>query len=635
MRSKFLILSITICASWLTIYAQNAYNDAKSLSTNLDSNHKFGPNTLPIFHKYYPGATDNAIADSLSRNPFLKDIFDPTSAAGLTNFLKGNNILSSVGGLDVTNIADGLGKFLVERAKQELSITFFQDFKATLSSDKYRHLQVLFKNTWSLLQTIDKDIYQFSSYIHALREAFLNDLDSLFDTFPRVIKDPAFNSFFDSHKPLKEIVLYSLYITKGLKNDVHPGQILEDMSFDPENTATDLSDLNGVLRTIQLISVSLKDSAAGEKKYWVTFQQINQLVRDKITFQIYLGLLYARAAAIVFKDGTTLQSKMANTAEFIDHCRALIENMADKVANVQQVIEELKEKSKKEISYAEYFQFFQSVTDVLQLRDQLIVTFNNIPVNDNFTRFINIVDDVNNLYLDINKKNYSSGIMRLVGIYDNIIKDGYNNDPQLVTYTGFRKALIKYGTFIAQVAQAENSDEVKTAIEAVALPTGSASIKKHSAWNISLNAYLGGFYGKEYIADKSDDNWKPIAGMTAPLGVAISTSLNFPFQGASLSAYIPLIDVGAFASYRFNDSSTAALPKVTLQNIFAPGLGLVYGIPKWPLSIGYVYQFGPALRELENQNGSVNASFSDRLNHRWNFFLAVDIPLLNFYTKSH
>ncbi len=42
------------------------------------------------------------------------------------------SLLSSVGGLDVTNLADGLSKFIVKRAKQELDIAFLQKFKKVI-----------------------------------------------------------------------------------------------------------------------------------------------------------------------------------------------------------------------------------------------------------------------------------------------------------------------------------------------------------------------------------------------------------------------------------------------------------------------------------------------------------------------
>src|SRR6185295_18459654 len=46
------------------------------------------------------------------------------------------------------------------------------------------------------------------------------------------------------------------------------------------------------------------------------------------------------------------------------------------------------------------------------------------------------------------------------------------------------KLILKYGSLIAAIAEAKNSEEVTDAIESAALPVGSARIKKVSAWNI-------------------------------------------------------------------------------------------------------------------------------------------------------
>jgi len=45
-----------------------------------------------------------------------------------------SNITNAVGGLDVTTIADGLAKFFVKRANEELSIHFFKKLHETLDS---------------------------------------------------------------------------------------------------------------------------------------------------------------------------------------------------------------------------------------------------------------------------------------------------------------------------------------------------------------------------------------------------------------------------------------------------------------------------------------------------------------------
>ena len=72
--------------------------------------------------------------DSLSKNYFLNSELDSTfNPIDDASIQSGEGLLSSafssIGGLDVTNIADGLAKFIIKRAKQELSIAFFKKFK--------------------------------------------------------------------------------------------------------------------------------------------------------------------------------------------------------------------------------------------------------------------------------------------------------------------------------------------------------------------------------------------------------------------------------------------------------------------------------------------------------------------------
>ena len=63
-----------------------------------------------------------------------------------------------------------------------------------------------------------------------------------------------------------------------------------------------------------------------------------------------------------------------------------------------------------------------------------------------------------------------------------------------------------------------------------------------------------------------------------------------------------------------------------LGSIIAPGIGLVWGIPGIPISIGGLYQIGPLLREINSNAQTV----TDRMNHRWLLFVSADIPILNF-----
>jgi hypothetical protein len=68
--------------------------------------------------------------------------------------------------------------------------------------------------------------------------------------------------------------------------------------------------------------------------------------------------------------------------------------------------------------------------------------------------------------------------------------------------------------------------------------------------------------------------------------------------GKSFSIFVPLIDVGALASFRLSDDSSKVVPNITLANIISPGLYFYWGFGKCPISVGLGGQFGPQLRSI-------------------------------------
>lgn len=648
-----LSLSTGVCC-----FAQNAYSDALKLRkyTNEDGDLRSTQDTVYfILDNYIEPNRTNTIheIDSILRkntNPFLVMSGAIRSMANgniSSNFFKG--VTHGAGGLNVTNIADGIAKFLVERAKQELSISFFRQFKETLNDYKYRHLRTLFANTFSLLQTIDKDIYKFNAYLQSLRDAFIKDLNNLFDTAPQAINDgflkDAFNNTSTSY--LKAVFIYAFKIAKGLKNGKHPGEILENFEFTDPDTATKkaLVDINAVLKIIKLFSTSLKTVSGEDKHYWIPKDSINQLLADPITFRIYMGLVYEKASGIFFHDNSTFQEKMELAVDKLETYIDLVKNGIEKFNEVQDAIDELKDKKKSEISYSEYYALFKSVTETLKISDDINnLPGLNIPVPAFFNTFIGLSENTNEFLLDINLKQYSSGVMRLVSIYDTVLQVAFNNrhmisPDSLVPYKNFREKLIKYGTFIATIAEAKNSDEVNSVIEAAVLPVGSSSIKRESFFNISLNAFVGPFAGGEYLPKLKKGQNAFSTGITAPVGVAFSwgkigktdnTHRNSKqIGGKSLSIYVPLIDVGSMAAFRLNNDSSEVASEVKLRNIISPGLYFYYGFGKCPVSLGFGAQVGPQLRKIN----ATDINVEKNIYLRYGLSLVVDIPFFNFYTK--
>ena len=99
--------------------------------------------------------------------------------------------------------------------------------------------------------------------------------------------------------------------------------------------------------------------------------------------------------------------------------------------------------------------------------------------------------------------------------------------------------------------------------------------------------------------------------------------------GKSLTAFISLIDLGAVTSFRFTNDSAEKVPTIQLKDIVSPGIFLSYGFGKVPMSFNVGYQYGPLLRKVNLDENTYEKNYT-----RFSISLCVDIPFLNFYTKS-
>ncbi len=187
--------------------------------------------------------------------------------------------------------------------------------------------------------------------------------------------------------------------------------------------------------------------------------------------------------------------------------------------------------------------------------------------------------------------------------------------------------IIKYGTFAANITRAQSAEEVKSALESAALPVGSYRIKRQSSFNISLNGYVGLTGGFQF--DSAGNSG--VIGAWAPVGPAFSWG-NLCRNGknsASLSIFVPVIDIGALALFRLNDDSTEIKSSITLNQILAPGLFFSLGFPGMPISFSAGYQMAPLLQSLSTGQPVLNSKNWGRIM----VSIAVDIPLFNLYSK--
>ncbi len=196
----------------------------------------------------------------------------------------------------------------------------------------------------------------------------------------------------------------------------------------------------------------------------------------------------------------------------------------------------------------------------------------------------------------------------------------YNNAKVLpqgnkLINNAFINNLSRIGQFWTDVLSAQKSTELSAVIETYAVQPSSYLIKRNTRASVSFNAYLGAYFGSEWV----QNTIKPVFGISAPIGVSFNWGFHRKekviseksflgragklksLNGASFSLNLSIVDIGAVASYRINNGNDGPLPQnFSVGQLLAPGLSLSYGIKGIPLSVSVGGQLTPQLRSLNN-----------------------------------
>jgi hypothetical protein len=191
-----------------------------------------------------------------------------------------------------------------------------------------------------------------------------------------------------------------------------------------------------------------------------------------------------------------------------------------------------------------------------------------------------------------------------------------------------KKSLLKYGSFIAAMAQAETSDDVKNVIESAALPAGSYSIKQKCRGSWFVNGYMG--YAWDINNIKALNNVDLyLHGIYAPIGVSTNFAIckNKNHKGGAFTIFGSFIDVGGLAAYRLTNSTDTLKQQIKLQSIISPSLQVMWEIPKTPFNLCLGWRMTPILYYSGNSTFETIQS-----KHVFNVSLLVDIPIFTIKT---
>jgi hypothetical protein len=697
---KYLTILIFLTGSHV-LYSQNAFYDAIKLTRYVSNGYfKNDENSRKeysiILNNYLskPKKEINfiTIANAFTNktelnpdyNPFLEQFFDRDSinlAAGSNSFsglISGG--LSSVGNLDVTNIADGLARFLIKRGQEELSVAFFQRMNDFLQQNI--EARTLFPATTTFLQNIAA--YRYSEFLQSLREAFFKDLSNLIVNLNILIDLPKYQELLKALPEIRVAIRSSKIISElsQVDSSVHPANLISQFANLKEWDEISMN-LGSSWKVLDKISESVRrvgsdmDLTNINGIAWIKFSDFNgNILQNESTLKIYLGLLYQKMRGISFRYDTV---KTISVQEFMNTYKDDIFKIADLAENflllandVDQSVKDIRQKEEKGLTNDDYYTYIGKAINICEYGFKVANIIKEGVADD---RYIVMARNANNLYKNIYTKNYNGAVMNAYDILQEVLvksksavdekkkvlENSSVKNPNVIEKfsaevksleSSFMKAdsivrrseivgnILKYGNLMASIVKADNPQDAEAAIEAAVLPAGSSSIKKNTEWNISLNAYVGAYFATNY-KNETTGNGSNI-GVTGLVGVAVSKGLGHYRNGSpigAISLYGSLIDIGAIVGYELNNDSTALNQKITLGQIFSPGGYLVYGIglpfkamSYIPISVGYGYQYGPSLY-YKKADGTL--ALSEQTRWRSNWFVAVDIPLVNFWTKNY
>jgi hypothetical protein len=634
--------------------------DAQTLAANVASNNI--RDIVLTLYTYARKSDPNAAMDTetivgmINRNVFLKQLLQNKIGA-IKDYINQNTAQLNTARTQIDNtpsvegsgidaifparrVVDGLGSFLAERFKDELTQRYLQAFRDSIVSNNDRfHYEILLPKTYASLVHYE-NIFDYKSFMTALKEAFKDDLDNLPSNSLLFV-----DKMHDKGAFTMDAAAYYLgyYLADFAVNEIPNGadalQLFANFR-DYKYKEKVPQDLSAKLEVVSAFATNLTSNPVRPH----SSADIRKVLNNLDQLLAFCGL-------------TLEKERRSLEAARLSSSNAYVWINSQTVSDVTTVLKRLSNlKSKTERFANSDKQFDDYVTLISGVSPEVQDILDTLEVvdADKLKLIMGTVDHVVNIATYAEEQKYGLIITESLELFTHL----------KLEKTAFYRNFSKYGLFISNVAQAQTSDQVKEALEIAALPVGSYKIKRNTLADISFQAYPGVFAGAEFASGvpSSINNLvnkeSVVFGFTAPVGLAFSwggrktkaqtdrTTYNSEYEvtkkqdgrtiksvkyvsGRSHSVFISIIDIGAVTSFRLTDDETETLPEFTWENILAPGVSYVLGLKNTPLSWGVGVQYGPQLRAIDDTDITLSGSLVTTRT-----FLVVDIPIFSFYSRT-
>ena len=680
MKKKLLGLFFSLAV--MGVSAQTPLNEIASdlfdhitTDSNGKSTIKIDDNLLAELKDLY-GVNGNTVAYLLNKDPFLKDniTFSYVGTGQQANVLLTTGGDTGPSGLNVTSVVNAVADLMITRAKEELTLAFFNRLQAF--SNKYPEFQTLFPKTFDAIRKLPT--YSYPQMLPELRTAFVEDLDRLTYNLEAVFELPQYQTLI---KQLPEIgmAVQTLKIYHDLENGVTPEKVLTEVkdaatgilgSIAIDKQPIVFKNLVTTVQFADMLSQSLRDG--GTSTIWITAEKMKKLITDDHMTELYLGLLWQQVNQmgltyyIVDKQDSKhnanssaselpvqkLMSDQAGNLLFWQNKLSQFLALTAKVENAYAQID--RKPATEKVTADEYYNFIATSIDAIDFSLTVVKAFDKHLQADDY---LAVARDANNLYKDIYSKQYTQAVsdgLDIISSIELLTATDKKNQPMMEmsddqqktvgTLSGFVTKVKPFALFIANVAEAKNENDIEAALNNAILPVGSSSVKKNTANNLSIQSYLGINFSFYNFTPNAVRAWSDKVGLAGPIGLSYTPGCFSWDEGGSLSVFASAFDLGAIIDYKLKQDPTATTSTTTtsastmtkqysvnLGQLFSPGVSLVYGFfDHLPLSLGIGAQYGPGLTNI-NAAGVTNV-----INPSWRFnvFLAVDLPFFNLVNQQ-
>lgn len=590
------ITSVVVLMSFTFGYSQNPTNHALQRSVFLDAQEIKKPEEKDKILAFYFKDNAEILAFNRAYGTSVPS-FTTNPAEGSLREVNDRFIQSGagIGGLSNPTIAiDAIGSFIANRFKQEINIAFLDKFKKDFKTIPY--MAELLPQTNNVL--LVSDPYDYPVFISSLEQAFRDDMENLPTNILIVL---------EKKYPGDENVRTAVALLSGF-TEVRSVVSAKDFIIELSNNINN-AELKKQISILAIAVNSVYKGGEGDDMFIKGDDFYNFNNEDFLKY--YTGLLI-RQNELYFSQAGVRNKFQTDSIELVKKFAGIFNS----VSNQAKIISS--ESAKKQLTP----DFVQSSLSVLikALGDvvKLAETFQENDQYAEISRYIGYAGNLNDTYKFIVEKKYGLAIINSINLIDIFAPKALSPD-QL-------KAWNRYGGFINNVIVAENKDEIMAALETSANPVGSYRVKRNSTFNISLNAYAGGFGGV--------GNDAVVYGFTAPVGLYfgwgnIGNKDIVESKGKSIGVFLSLIDVGAVTAFRLQDSDTE-MADVTWDNVFSPGAYITFGFGRCPVSLNLGGQMGPELTKVKSDG---TPEFVKK-EWYWRAALVVDIPLFDLFTKQ-